>query len=307
MKFSTTSALLALSAIASAAPAEHEAIEKRAVCTYFGFTYSCAGSGTTPATSTRAATTAATVPATTTATTASATSTGGSSTGGASKYTSGSSATDITSNTGCTELTVIFARGTSEGGNIGSVAGPPMYKQLLSDLGASKLTLQGVDYPADAAGNSNCGAAGGGDMADKVQTILSRCPNTKIALSGYSQGACVVHNAVQSQGVDASKIGAVVLFGTYTILLVTTLEVIADIKQATHSMANPLAAFHLARCLRSVLAATVSAVAVAAARVTLRMVVMPRRPRRSLRTLREPTKICSDSSILACRNDSWLG
>lgn len=88
-----------------------------------------------------------------------------------------------------------------------------MFKQLLSNLGASSLTLQGVDYPASAAGNVNCGAEGGATMANLAKTILSRCPNTKIALSGYSQGACVVHNAVRSQGLDASKVSAVVLFG----------------------------------------------------------------------------------------------
>ena len=50
-------------------------------------------------------------------------------------------------------------------------------------------------------------------MASLGNTILSRCPNTKIALSGYSQGACVVHNAVTAGGLDASKVSAVVLFG----------------------------------------------------------------------------------------------
>ena len=48
-------------------------------------------------------------------------------------------------------------------------------------------------------------------MADKVSTIQSRCPNTQIVLSGYSQGACVVHNAVGSQG--ASGIAGAVVFG----------------------------------------------------------------------------------------------
>ncbi|KAK5680055.1 hypothetical protein LTS10_008005 [Elasticomyces elasticus] len=50
-------------------------------------------------------------------------------------------------------------------------------------------------------------------MAKKVSIIPGRCPSTKIGLSGYSQGACVVHNAVQSQGVAASSIAAVVMFG----------------------------------------------------------------------------------------------
>jgi len=198
MKFTTASALMVLATVAAARPAD--IIEERAVCTAFGYPYYCAETTTQAA-----ATTTAKAAATTAA----------ASTGGSSKYTTGSSATDIDNNTGCTELTVIFARGTGEGGNIGTVVGPPTFKQLLSDLGASKLTLQGVTYPADSAGNANCGAAGGAAMASEVKTILSRCPNTKIALSGYSQGACVVHNAVQSQGVSASSISAVVLFGKF--------------------------------------------------------------------------------------------
>lgn len=86
-----------------------------------------------------------------------------------------------------------------------------MFEALLSDIGAESLTLQGVDYPASAAGNANCGAAGGGDMADKVAAIQSACPNTQIVLSGYSQGACVVHNALSSAG--ASGVAGAVVFG----------------------------------------------------------------------------------------------
>lgn len=213
MKFTTVSALLALAAAASASaiPAEKQ-VQKRAVCTTFGYTYACVKPATTTTKAAPTTTTKATSPATTAA---SPTNTAGSGTSGASGYTSGSTASDIDNNSGCTDLTVIFARGTSEGGNIGTVIGQPMFKQLLSDLGASRVTLQGVNYPADSAGNANCGAAGGAAMASEVKTILARCPNTKIALSGYSQGACVVHNAVQSQGVSASSIAAVALFGEY--------------------------------------------------------------------------------------------
>jgi len=57
-------------------------------------------------------------------------------------------------------------------------------------------------------------------MTNEVNTILGRCPNTKIALTRYSQGACVVHNAARSQGLDNSKIAAVVVFGiSFTLLL----------------------------------------------------------------------------------------
>lgn len=87
------------------------------------------------------------------------------------------------------------------------------FKALISDLGDSGVTLQGVDYPASASGNTNEGADGGPTMASLVSQSLKQCPNSKIVLSGYSQGAMVVHNAVADQGVDASDVGAVVLFG----------------------------------------------------------------------------------------------
>lgn len=41
-----------------------------------------------------------------------------------------STADDVKNNVGCRPLTVIFARGTSERGNIGSVVGPPLRTQL---------------------------------------------------------------------------------------------------------------------------------------------------------------------------------
>jgi cutinase len=48
----------------------------------------------------------------------------------------------------CTDVTVVFARGTSETGNVGTVSGPPFLKSLRSKLGANRVTVQGVAYPA---------------------------------------------------------------------------------------------------------------------------------------------------------------
>lgn len=56
----------------------------------------------------------------------------------------------VKDNNKCQPLTFIFARGTSELGNMGSVVGPPVAKQLVS-LTGNKVTVQGLDYPADAA------------------------------------------------------------------------------------------------------------------------------------------------------------
>jgi hypothetical protein len=51
----------------------------------------------------------------------------------------------------CADLTVIFARGSTETGNVGAVAGPPMFKALRSKLGVDRVLVQGVEYPASLA------------------------------------------------------------------------------------------------------------------------------------------------------------
>lgn len=116
----------------------------------------------------------------------------------------------VTQNAGCQELTFIFARGTTEMGNMGSVVGPPVANQLAS-LTGNKVTVQGVDYPADAAGNAMMGASGGPKMAELIQQAKKQCPDTKVVLGGYSQGAMVVHNAASKVSADA--ISGAVLFG----------------------------------------------------------------------------------------------
>jgi hypothetical protein len=53
----------------------------------------------------------------------------------------------------CTEYTVIFARGTSEPGNVGILVGPPFFYALEALVGTSALTIQGVnDYSASIEG-----------------------------------------------------------------------------------------------------------------------------------------------------------
>ncbi|KAJ5509394.1 Cutinase [Penicillium freii] len=116
----------------------------------------------------------------------------------------------VTQNDGCKEYTFIFARGTTEMGNMGSVIGPPLAKQLNS-LTGDKVTVQGVDYPADAAGNAAMGGTGGPTMAKLVKQALSQCPKTKVLMGGYSQGAMVVHKAADT--LTADQITAAVLFG----------------------------------------------------------------------------------------------
>lgn len=50
-------------------------------------------------------------------------------------------------------------------------------------------------------------------MAQLASTALKNCPNTKIAISGYSQGGEVVHYAVKSAGLSPVDVSSAVIFG----------------------------------------------------------------------------------------------
>jgi cutinase len=52
------------------------------------------------------------------------------------------------------------------------------------------------------------------NRASLVKQAYEKCPKTKVVMSGYSQGAMLVHNAAKSLPADTtSKIAAVVNFG----------------------------------------------------------------------------------------------
>ena len=131
--------------------------------------------------------------------------------GSTTTYTSGSTASDV-QNGVCAPLTVIFARGTSEAGNIGTIIGPPLFKALSSKLN-KRVALQGLNYPADLAGDLNLGKSGATPLKNIVQQALSQCPSTKIALGGYSQGGLVIHYALNNAGLSSASISSIVYFG----------------------------------------------------------------------------------------------
>ncbi|CAG7950387.1 unnamed protein product [Penicillium olsonii] len=116
----------------------------------------------------------------------------------------------------CKEWTVVFARGTSEPGNVGILVGPPLFDALLDKFGDSAVAIQGVNnYAASVQGYLAGGdAAGSTEMARQIEAVKSKCPNTKVIASGYSQGCQIVHNAVSKlQATTASWISSVLLFG----------------------------------------------------------------------------------------------
>ncbi|KAH8801264.1 cutinase [Flagelloscypha sp. PMI_526] len=115
----------------------------------------------------------------------------------------------------CADVTTIFARGTTETPTIGTVVGPGLMADTATAISPKTLDFQGVDYPADVAGFLAGGDAQGSQtMANMAATALTNCPNTKIVLSGYSQGAQLVHNAAALiSTTTANHVAAVVVFG----------------------------------------------------------------------------------------------
>lgn len=56
------------------------------------------------------------------------------------------------SSASCAPMSVVFARGTTEPGNVGLVTGPPFFDALEAMLGTGQVAVQGVDYSASIEG-----------------------------------------------------------------------------------------------------------------------------------------------------------
>jgi len=71
----------------------------------------------------------------------------------------------------CSDVTLIFARGTTEVGNMGTCVGPELAEALRDEI--PSLSVQGVDYPANSEGNTEYGASGGPYMVSiSLPTLL---------------------------------------------------------------------------------------------------------------------------------------
>jgi cutinase len=80
--------------------------------------------------------------------------------------------------------------------------------------GTSQLAIQGVTYPANVFGFLAGGdAAGATTMFNLINQAATKCPSTKIVVSGYSQGAQLVHTATQRlSAAQAAKVSAGTFF-----------------------------------------------------------------------------------------------
>lgn len=127
----------------------------------------------------------------------------------------------------CPDVDVVFARGTFEAPGVG-VTGQAFIDALTARLPGDSVSSYAVNYPASL--DFAAAAQGVADAADTVESTVASCPNTKIVLGGYSQGAAVAGYTTMDSvpagfalpaGLSgpmpasvAPHVAAVVLFGT---------------------------------------------------------------------------------------------
>ena len=120
----------------------------------------------------------------------------------------------------CPGVEVVFARGTDEPPGVGKVGGA--FVSALREQTRKSVGAYAVNYPA----NKDFLAAtnGANDASTHLQQMAVNCPNTKLVLGGYSQGAAVVDivTAAPVSGLGyrqplppqaADHVAAVALFG----------------------------------------------------------------------------------------------
>jgi cutinase len=112
----------------------------------------------------------------------------------------------------CPDVEVVFARGTNEPPGVGGV-GQAFIGSLRAQARGRSVGVYAVNYPAtdDFVRSSLAGAA---DARAHVQSTVANCPNTRIVLGGYSQGAGVIDmttNDLPPQAAD--HVAAVAVFG----------------------------------------------------------------------------------------------
>lgn len=127
----------------------------------------------------------------------------------------------------CPDVDVTFARGTAEPPGVGGV-GQAYVDSLRSQVGGRSIGVYPVNYPAteDFAPSASAGAS---DASAHVQAMVTNCPNTRLVLGGYSQGAGVIDlitiarasvagfNAATLSADEAEHVAAVAVFGNPTV------------------------------------------------------------------------------------------
>ncbi|WP_006247170.1 cutinase family protein [Mycolicibacterium tusciae] len=125
----------------------------------------------------------------------------------------------------CPDAEVIFARGTTELPGVGPT-GDAFVNSLRSQVGAKSVEVYPVNYPATT--DFRTAVDGINDARARILATAASCPDTKMVLGGFSQGAAVMGFVTADavpDGVSAStvpapmpldvadKVAAVALFG----------------------------------------------------------------------------------------------
>ena len=125
----------------------------------------------------------------------------------------------------CTDVEVVFARGTFEPPGFGGI-GQSFVDAFRKQAAGKSVTVYPVSYPAST--DFPTAVQGVRDAANRIEATAASCPDTKIVLGGFSQGAAVagfVTSGSVPNGVDAAEVpdpmppevadhvAAVVLFG----------------------------------------------------------------------------------------------
>jgi cutinase len=89
----------------------------------------------------------------------------------------------------CPDIEVVFARGTNDAPGLGNV-GDAFVGALRDKVGGRSVGAYAVNYPASF--DFLAAADGANDASAHVQYMVNNCPNTRLVLGGYSQGAAVI-------------------------------------------------------------------------------------------------------------------
>jgi cutinase len=112
----------------------------------------------------------------------------------------------------CPDVEVVFARGTTEPPGVGGI-GQAFVDAVRAKAGDRSVGVYAVDYPAsrDFVTSTPAGAA---DAGAHVQAMAQNCPNTRMVLGGYSQGAGVVDLTTAALPASAADhVAAAAVFG----------------------------------------------------------------------------------------------
>ncbi|CAA0128615.1 putative cutinase cut3 [Mycolicibacterium vanbaalenii] len=89
----------------------------------------------------------------------------------------------------CHDIEIVFARGTDEPAGLGNV-GRALVDTLTPMVKDQTIGAYAVRYPAS--WDFLQVAVGANDASRRIQSIAATCPDSKIVLGGYSQGAAVI-------------------------------------------------------------------------------------------------------------------